>query len=118
MSGLGNFGTLAGTNGVTGYNYSTGGIVGGVDRQIAPGQTMGLLLGYDQSTMSDSTGSAVTMTGGQAGLYGGMKMDEWNLGAVLTGALNSYSTEPLVPGPDGHRHGAGHAMERPAVSWL
>jgi subtilase-type serine protease len=98
VSGLGNFGTLSSTSDATGYNYSTGGIVGGVDRQIAPGQTLGLLLGYDQSTMTDATGSAVTMTGGQAGLYGGMRLNEWHLGAVLTGALNSYSTNRVFLG--------------------
>ncbi len=98
LSGQGNFGTLSGDGNALGYNYSNGGMVGGADTRVAPGAMMGILLGYNQSIMTDANNSSVTMSGGQAGLYGGLRMEEFHIGAVLSGALNNYNSNRAVMG--------------------
>jgi len=91
-SGLGNFGTVTGDSNAPGYQFSTGGMVAGLDYRFSQQFAAGLILGYSQSGSSQSTGT-VNATGGQLGLYGGWKQDSFHLEALAEGGINSYTTQ-------------------------
>lgn len=95
--GLGNFGTVTGEGNATGYQFSTGGVVAGLDYRFTKEWAGGLLLGYTQSGTSQSPGT-VNVSGGQVGLYGGWKQDSLHLEALFSGGLNTYTTQRLALG--------------------
>jgi len=91
-SGLGTFGTVTSDGNGAGYQFSTGGTTAGLDYRFSKDFVGGLLLGYDQSGTSQSTGT-VNATGGQVGLYTGLKVGQFHIEALLDGGLDSYSTQ-------------------------
>lgn len=92
VSGIGNFGTVTSDGNGAGYQFSTGGTTAGVDYRFSKDFVGGLLFGYDQSSTSQSTGT-VNTTGGQAGLYAGLKADQYHLDVLVDGGLDSYATQ-------------------------
>ncbi len=92
MDGMGDFGTVTGDSNAQGYQYSTGGMVAGLDYHFSKEWAVGLMLGYTQSGTSQSTGM-VNVTGGQFGLYGGWKGGALHAEALAFGGINSYATQ-------------------------
>ena len=90
-NGMGNFGTVTSDGNGAGYQFSTGGTTAGVDYRFGKDFAAGLMLGYDQSASSQSTGT-VNVSGGQVGLYAGWKSDALHIGALVDGGLDSYTT--------------------------
>jgi uncharacterized protein with beta-barrel porin domain len=90
--GLGNFATITSDGNGPGYQFSTGGLVAGLDYRFSKDWACGLLLSYNQSSSSQTTGT-VNVTGGEAGLFTGIKKGGWYLDALAESGLNSYSTQ-------------------------
>lgn len=90
-SGLGDFGTVSSDGNGPGYQFSTGGMVAGMDYRFSKEWAGGLLLGYTSSGTGQST-ATVNATGGQLGLYTGWEEEGFHLNALLEGGLNSYTT--------------------------
>ncbi len=90
--GIGDFGTVSADSNAPGYQYSTGGMVAGMDYRFSKDLVGGLMLGYTQSGSSQSTGT-VNVTGGQLGLYGGWKQGPLHVEALAAGGINSYTTQ-------------------------
>ena len=96
-NGMGNFGTLTSDGNGAGYQFSTGGTTAGVDYRFGKDLVAGLMLGYDQSGTSQSTGT-VNVSGGQIGLYAGWKQDALHIAALVDGGLDSYTTQRATLG--------------------
>ncbi len=92
VNGLGNFGTVTGDGNGPGYQYSTGGMAAGLDYRFSKDFVGGLLLGYNSSGTSQSSGT-VNSTGGQAGLYAGWKQESLHIEALASGGVNNYTTQ-------------------------
>ncbi len=92
VNGMGNFGTITGDSNAPGYQYSIGGMTAGLDYRFSKNLAGGLLFGYSQSGTSQSTGT-VNATGGQVGLYGGLKEGQLHLEALAEGGVNNYTTQ-------------------------
>jgi outer membrane autotransporter protein len=92
INGMNNFGTVSSDGNGAGYQYSTGGTMAGMDYRFARDLVAGLLIGYDQSGTSQSTGT-VNVSGGQLGLYAGWKSDALHISALVDGGLDTYATE-------------------------
>ncbi len=90
-NGMGNFGTVGSDGNGAGYQFSTGGTTAGVDYRFAKDLVAGLMIGYDQSGTSQSTGT-VNVSGGQLGLYAGWKSGQLHIDALVDGGLDSYTT--------------------------
>ena len=90
--GLGNFATITSDGNGPGYQFTTGGLVAGLDYRFSKDWAGGLLLSYNQSSSSQSIGT-VSVTGGEAGLFTGIKKGGWFLDALAEGGINSYSTQ-------------------------
>jgi autotransporter-associated beta strand protein len=90
-NGMGNFGTVTSDGNGAGYQFSTGGTTAGLDYRFAKDLVAGLMIGYDQSGTSQSTGT-VNVSGGQLGLYAGWKADALHIDALVDGGLDSYTT--------------------------
>ncbi len=97
-SGLGDFGTVTSDGNGPGYQYSTGGMVAGMDYRFSKEFAGGLMLGYSSSGNSQSTAS-VNATGGQLGLYGGLEEEGFHMNALAEAGINNYTTQrPTVGG--------------------
>lgn len=92
--GLGDFGTVTSDGNGTGYQYSTGGMLAGMDYRFSKEWAGGLMLGYTSGGSSQSTGT-VNLTGGQLGLYGGWNKEGARLSALVAEGLNNYTTQRL-----------------------
>jgi uncharacterized protein with beta-barrel porin domain len=90
-AGMGNFGTVGSDGNAAGYQYSSGGTAEGLEYRFSKDWVGGLLLGYDQSGTSGSTGT-VKVSGGQVGLYAGFRQGDLHLEALVEGGLDNYST--------------------------
>ena len=90
--GIGNFGTVSSDGNGPGYDFSIGGMAAGLDCALAKDLTGGLLIGYDLSGTGKSAGK-VSASGGQLGLYGGWKSDDFHLGALASGGIHQYDIE-------------------------
>jgi autotransporter-associated beta strand protein len=90
--GLGNFATITSDGNGPGYQFSTGGVVAGLDYRFSKDWAGGLLLSYNQSSSNQSTG-AVNVTGGEVGLFTGIQKGGWHLDALAESGINSYSTQ-------------------------
>jgi len=93
-NGMTNFGTVTSDGNGAGYQFSTGGTTAGVDYRFDKDFVVGLMLGYDQTGTSQSSGT-VNVSGGQAGLYAGWKIDQLRIEAQADGGLNSYTTQRM-----------------------
>ncbi len=91
-NGMTNFGTVSSDGNGAGYQFSTGGTTAGVDYRFAKDLVIGLMLGFDQTGTSQSSGT-VNARGGQAGLYAGWKADDWHATAFVDGGLDTYTTQ-------------------------
>ncbi len=103
VNGLGNFGSVTGDSNASGYNFMTAGMAAGMDYRFNQEWAGGLLLGYSSSGTSQSGSNSVSVTGGQAGLYGGWNHGKLRLEALVDGGINSYQTQrasfdPLLSG--------------------
>ena len=90
--GMGNLATVTSDGNGPGYAFDTGGVVAGMDYRFSKGWAGGLLLAYNQSSISQST-ATLNVTGGQAGFYSGWKEGGWHLDALAEGGLNHYNTQ-------------------------
>ena len=102
VSGMTSFGMVASDGNGAGYQFSTGGTTAGADYRLEKNLTAGLMIGYDQSGTSQSTGT-VNVSGGQLGLYAGWKKDELHIDALVDGGLDTYTT--LRQGLGGNANG-------------
>jgi outer membrane autotransporter protein len=71
VNGIGQF-TDVGTHGAPGYHTSVGGVIAGVDMQVAPGATAGASIGGG-SVQTSSNGNTDSGTAVQITLYGGLQ---------------------------------------------
>ncbi len=108
VNAMNNFGTVTSDGNGAGYQFNTGGATAGVDYRFEKNLTAGLMIGYDQSSSSQSTGT-VNLTGGQMGLYAGYKMDDFHIGALVDGGLDTYTT--LRQGLGGNANGSASGTE-------
>ncbi|HJT25340.1 MAG TPA: autotransporter domain-containing protein, partial [bacterium] len=92
VAGIGSFGTVGSDGNAGGYQYSVGGTAEGLEYRFGKDFVGGLLMGYSQSGTRQSTGT-VNVSGGQVGLYVGVKQGDLNLEALVEGGLNNYSTQ-------------------------
>ena len=92
VDGMTDFGTVTSDGNGTGYQFSTTGTTAGVDYRFDRDWVGGFLLGYNLSNTSQSTGS-VNSTRGNLGLYTGLKLDQWRVEALVSGGLDSYTTQ-------------------------
>ncbi|GEM_PF-830424 len=92
LSGMNNFGAVTPDGNGAGYQFSSVGATAGADYRLAKDLAGGLLIGYDQSGSSQSTGT-VNATGTQVGLYAGWKSDDFQIDAFVDGGIDSYSTQ-------------------------
>lgn len=98
LNGYGGFGTLTGDGNGTGYKFSTGGLVAGMDQRLGPHWTGGLFLGYGQGSADIDGGGKVDSSGGQLGLYAGWHDQGFHMEAVAQAGLNSYKTQQAAYG--------------------
>jgi outer membrane autotransporter protein len=96
-TGMGDFGTVNSDGNAAGYQTSAGGTMAGLDYRFGQDLTGGLLLGYDQSGSTQSAGT-VSVTGGQAGFYLGLKEDDLHMDVMVDGGLDNYSTQRQAMG--------------------
>jgi uncharacterized protein with beta-barrel porin domain len=92
VDGIGSFGTVSVDSSASGYQFSTGGTTAGVDYRFDKEFVGGLLFGYGQSGIGQSTAS-VDVKGGQVGLYAGLKKEELHAEALLEGGIDNYTTQ-------------------------
>ncbi len=93
VDGLGNFGSVTGDSNAAGYNFTTSGMAAGMDYRFNQEWAGGLLLGYSNTGTTQSGSNSVSVTGGQAGLYGGWNHGKLRLEALVDGGINSYKTQ-------------------------
>jgi outer membrane autotransporter protein len=91
-AGLGDFAAVTGDGNAPGYQYSTGGMLAGMDYRFSGEFAAGLMMGYSASGTSQSN-ATVQSTGGQLGLYAGYTRDSLHLNGLLSGGINSYTTQ-------------------------
>jgi autotransporter-associated beta strand protein len=108
LSGMSNFGAVVSDGNGAGYQFSGFGTTAGADYRLAKDLAGGLLIGYDQSGSSQSTGT-VNVTGTQVGLYAGWKSDQFHVDAFLDGGIDSYSTQRTAFG--GTANGSPSGLE-------
>jgi len=94
VSGMTSFGTVASDGNGAGYQFSTGGTTAGADYRLEKNLTAGLMIGYDQSGTSQSTGT-VNVSGGQLGLYAGWWTADWILTPPCARVWAATPTETL-----------------------
>jgi autotransporter-associated beta strand protein len=92
LDGQTNWGTVTSDGNGEGYQFSTTGSIAGLDYRFSKNLVGGVLIGYDQSNTTQSTGT-VNATRGQLGVYAGWKVDELHAEALFDGGLDSYTTQ-------------------------
>ena len=69
--GQGGFGSVNGSGSAPSYNVHGGGFMAGIDRQISPGAVLGVAIGYDITSLSESGGASATLDTPRVAVYGG-----------------------------------------------
>jgi autotransporter-associated beta strand protein len=92
INAMDNTGTITSDGNGVGYQFATRGMMAGADYRFDKGWVGGLLIGYDQSNTSQSTGQ-VSTTGSQGGLYAGWKQNQFHIEVLVDGGVDNYTTQ-------------------------
>lgn len=99
VSGEGTFGDVDGDGNADGYDFSTGGVILGVDHPLAPGVAVGAYAGYQGSEANTSAQTEIASDTARFGIYTTLFQEKGSwLSANIGGALTSYDTERSAAG--------------------
>ena len=97
LTGAGEFTHIGSTTNASGYNLQTGGVTVGLDYRVTGNLTIGLNLGYANTTASLVNGGSLGVDGGTFGLYATWFDQNFHVDAAVSGGINSYRTRRVTP---------------------
>ena len=95
---LGNLTSVDASNGKTGFDAKTGGVMVGADRSIGDGFTLGVAGSYSYTDVEDDLNSSSTINTGRVALYGRYAYGIYGIDAVLGYGHEWFDADRLVGG--------------------
>lgn len=94
---IGDFASLSGSRGMSGFDTQGGGFIAGIDRQFADGLTAGIAGGYSRTDVSQGSGMGGTVDTPRLWLYGSYEFARWGIDGTMGYAYDRIGVARPVP---------------------